>query len=66
MPASWARFGLDPVALLFCRGPQNKFILNSDVVRDWFREHQEFKRENLPIKSQDINPFTTVWQEFER
>ncbi len=64
VPLSWARFGLDPVAVLFHRSPG--FILNSHAVRDWFRERQEFKLENLPMKSQDINPFETVWLEFER
>lgn len=64
VPVSWARFGLKKVDFLF--NQSNNLTLKSSVVRNWFQEHQEFKPESLPTKSYDLNPFCSVWHEFER
>ena len=37
---------------------------NSSLFQDWFKDHPEVKLEYFPMKSEDLNPFKIVWNEF--
>ena len=63
VPEAWAHFGLGPIPIL--HGLSMNLNKSSVVVREWLLNHREFHPEPLPSKSEDLNPFNTIWSEFE-
>lgn len=66
VPAAWARFGMEPVTFMYDRSTVYPFNLESLVVREYFKKHEEFKFEPWPLKSWDVNPFRTIWHDFQQ
>ena len=66
IPDIWACYGLETMILLSDPSPQFPQSFNSSLFhfQDWFKDHPEVKLEYFPMKSEDLNPFKIVWNEF--